>query len=363
VNGAFPVRETRRRPVRRASGKARRNFSKAWKNPCRGLPRLGKSAVARGGGTLALAIAAAALAAACDRRPAPPARADSPETLEVRAEVAPERARVGDPLRIELTVEHAAGASLAMPEPADVFEVRRRSVESERLEDGRARTHARYEAICFEVGRHVVFTNAVVQVGADGARVEAPPPAAAIEIVSVLGEALEGPRDIKPPLPWPPPIPRWVWALPLVLLAAALLALAIRAWTRRARRRPAPPPPPPDRAALEALDRLRQRGWIEEDRPEPFYVELSRIVREYVEQRFGLRAPERTTEEFLREAAASNALAPEHQALAGAFLEECDRVKFARARPRPADMRRALEIAERLVRETAANPLERKEAP
>ena len=151
----------------------------------------------------------------------------------------------------------------------------------------------------------------------------------------------------------PPPLPRWVWAIPTIILAALATALLVRAGLRRRRRRPAPPPPPPHAAALDALARLRERGWIEAGAVEPFFVEVSRIVRVYIEGRFGLRAPEQTTEEFLRAAGASAALAPEARALAAAFLEQCDLVKFARARPGAAEMRGALAAAERLVRETA----------
>src|SRR5258707_12752244 len=66
--------------------------------------------------------------------------------------------------------------------------------------------------------------------------------------------------------------------------------------------------------ALAALQRLRQ------DSPtvEVFYTRLSDIVRQYIEDRFGLHAPERTTEEFLAEAS----LPPDNMTLLDAFLQE-----------------------------------------
>ena len=85
---------------------------------------------------------------------------------------------------------------------------------------------------------------------------------------------------------------------------------------------------------------------------EEFYTRLSDIVRHYLEGRFYLRAPERTTEEFLYEVSQDNALAQEHKDLLGAFLQESDLVKFARHHPEQSDMQRALEAAEKFVRDT-----------
>jgi hypothetical protein len=61
-----------------------------------------------------------------------------------------------------------------------------------------------------------------------------------------------------------------------------------------------------------------------------FYFELSMFLRRYIEDRFGLRAPERTTEEFLREARGRPALGTRDVELLERFLGHCDMVKFAK---------------------------------
>src|ERR1035438_8212912 len=106
---------------------------------------------------------------------------------------------------------------------------------------------------------------------------------------------MEDIRDIKGLVPLPH---NWWW-LWLLLGLAAILALAYWLWKRR---QPtdatnALPPPTPYELAIRALQQLR-----EENPPvEEFYTRLSDIVRRYLEGRFYLRAPERTTEEFLYE--------------------------------------------------------------
>ena len=87
---------------------------------------------------------------------------------------------------------------------------------------------------------------------------------------------------------------------------------------------------------------------------DPWYVELSDIVRRYVEERFALRAPELTTEEFLFEAGRSAELSSSHRGLLSDFLERCDRVKFARYTPGADESRQAFEVAERFLAESRA---------
>jgi hypothetical protein len=154
---------------------------------------------------------------------------------------------------------------------------------------------------------------------------------------------MEDIHDIKGLVPLPH---NWWWLLVLV----AVLALAYWLWKRRQSTDPisTPPPPTPYELAIRALQQLR-----EENPPvQEFYTRLSDIVRHYLEGRFHLHAPEQTTEEFLYEVSENNVLTQEHKDLLGAFLQESDLVKFARHHPEQSDMQRALEAAEKFVRDT-----------
>jgi hypothetical protein len=62
-----------------------------------------------------------------------------------------------------------------------------------------------------------------------------------------------------------------------------------------------------------------------------FSIEVSEVVRSYIEQRFNVRAAHQTTEEFLHSLMEpSDALLNQHQESLGAFLHHCDLAKFAR---------------------------------
>ena len=143
------------------------------------------------------------------------------------------------------------------------------------------------------------------------------------------------------------------WVLWLFVAAAALVVAGVAAWfvRRRLARRSeelASPPPPPHVVAWERLQRAL--GLIHE--AEQFCMEVSQIIRVYLEERFNLHAPDRTTEEFLLELQSSQRLAGEHKQLLADFLGECDMVKFAKAEPPEQELRNLHEAASRLVGET-----------
>ena len=167
-------------------------------------------------------------------------------------------------------------------------------------------------------------------------------------------------RDIKGLVPLPI---SWWW---IAALIAVLVVGAVAFWLWK-RRKPMAATgtvalPNPFEVAVEALRKLREQNPPVEE----FYNRLSSIVRQYLEDQFALRAPERTTEEFLYEVSSNGSLIPDHKELLARFLQESDLVKFARLQPEPADRQRAFEAAEKFVTETgwrASLPASRESEP
>jgi hypothetical protein len=84
---------------------------------------------------------------------------------------------------------------------------------------------------------------------------------------------------------------------------------------------------------------------------------VSDTVRQYLEERFNFRAPERTTEEFLHELKATDLLLADQKDSLGEFLSVCDMVKFARYEPGEPELQALYESAVRLVDETEPEPV------
>lgn len=127
----------------------------------------------------------------------------------------------------------------------------------------------------------------------------------------------------------PHPLPLWVWFLiALLILVAIRLYQAFLAWKAR---RAADFYAQAEEAyedALEELEKIHQRLGIEPCRL--YAIEVSTVVRRYIERRFNIHAPTRTTEEFLQEARTSPLLSEKYQNQLGHFLKCCDFLKFAK---------------------------------
>ncbi len=159
-------------------------------------------------------------------------------------------------------------------------------------------------------------------------------------------------RDIRGPIdiesPW-----TWLWAALALAAVTAGILLAWRWWQRKQQSGEVGAPGlSPEEAARRRLQAAL--AWIED--PERFVVEVSEAARDYLEGRFGLRAPERTTEEFLAELTGSVALDGRHKELLADFLTRCDLVKFARVVVDQSELQALHQAAVRLVEETVPSP-------
>ena len=153
----------------------------------------------------------------------------------------------------------------------------------------------------------------------------------------VTGGMETDPKKDLPPLSWR--LVGWVALVVLVVLVILVgLVWLVRYVSRRVKEHRMSPI---ERAWVE-LDRLIKKGLPGRGRYKDFYVELTMVVRRYVQRKYGIKAPHLTTEEFLREVAgdasrvsglASNVLSLRK------FLESADLVKFAgvEATPEMAD--------------------------
>jgi len=201
-------------------------------------------------------------------------------------------------------------------------------------------------------GRHALSGLVLV----DGDRRSALPPTE----VEVLLDLPPGqlPRVAAPLPPLELPLPA-ASTRPFALGLAVFLALWLLAVIAAGRRRVVPvvAPRPPELLAIEALAALRRRPPQTPEEVSAFVDAASGVLRLYVERRFELRAPECTSEEFLEQAARHPALADWRPRLSG-FLSTSDLVKFARARPRPADVLALLDTAEALVVATCTVPVD-----
>jgi hypothetical protein len=218
-----------------------------------------------------------------------------------------------------------------------------------------------YDLIAYDTGDDLVPGGQIGWRGPDGELQTTYLPDTPVSIVSVLPTAPDSTeplpleeldlRDIKAPVSPPAaPWPLW-WIAAGVVIGLSLGTYLFRALNRR--RTPAERAALPHETALARLAALRDGSMLGDSRLEEFYIELSTIVRSYLEARFSVRAPEMTTEEFLQAAHGGSALTGEQRGSLQVFLTEADLVKFARAHPDASEAERAWMAAEDFVTATA----------
>jgi len=112
---------------------------------------------------------------------------------------------------------------------------------------------------------------------------------------------------------------------------------------------------PAHEVAYERLRALVGAELVEQGRVKEFYERISDILRHYIEDRFGLRAPERTTEEFLSEIAGTDVLSGREKERLGRFLAHCDLVKFARFEPTNQQIQESFDLVKTFIEETKSD--------
>ena len=166
------------------------------------------------------------------------------------------------------------------------------------------------------------------------------------------------PADVKGaaslPRPWPVTLLLWAAGVLAVLLAVAWWARRKRGPVVRQARRlaPLPPPIPAHIWAMAELSKLLAEKLPENGRTQEFYYRINAIVREYIERRFGLRAAEQTSEEFIVAVSRSGDLFDSQKQLLRQFTSACDPVKYARATPSAGDIEWVVETARGFIQAT-----------
>jgi hypothetical protein len=130
------------------------------------------------------------------------------------------------------------------------------------------------------------------------------------------------------------PLSYWIIGILIALLVAALIYLIVRKIQKRMKEKASGPeiPKTPEEIAEERFKTLAQSSLLREGRIKEYYIELSEIIRHYLEGRHKVSAPDRTTTELFRELKNSSI----SQSLVGEIknlLSLCDLVKFAKFIP------------------------------
>ena len=242
-------------------------------------------------------------------------------------------ARLGDPIRLTLTLHHDA---TARPEAPDLPQILRDF--SPRCADWHQREVAtgvelaqECELRLYELGLHEVPAVAVPFVTTAGDTLLRTTQPLAIEVISARSEGEDQLRDIKPPVLISGGVPLWV-VVAIGLLALVLCTLGgIWLWRRRTRTPEPPPPPEPIDYAAE-FARIAESGLLERGEFKTYYSLLSENLRRFLEESLAVEAMEQTTSELADALQGAEVEGAIRQQIID-YLAAADLVKFARFHP------------------------------
>lgn len=264
---------------------------------------------------------------------------ESPESLPaIQVQVSNEEPLVGEVVDVQLRV--SAKERLALPPVDDWLDpsIELLNSESTVLEsvNGWRRDH-HLQVTLFQVTNVTLFAEAKVS-SLDEEPVEIELPFQSLSVQSVLEDENASPmfgREDLPDFRGPEAIRRYrrnLW-ISLGVLLTLLIVGAVIAWRIARRPKPVPPPIPPHLVATRAMETLRESDIWHKPDVDACAVELSFILRRYIEDRFDIQAPEQTTEEFLETVEQSAPWSETEQAGLSRFFSVADQIKYAAARP------------------------------
>lgn len=277
--------------------------------------------------------------------------------VRVTVVVDPPRLTLSDEARLTLSIEYEEGVSVNFPpfgKKIGGFLIRDARKPLGKSVDGRHLIEETFVLEPSEIGRLVIWPINVTytddRADGDGKQHSLRTEELSVNVTSVVepdDASLANLRPVSSPLELPFPFDWKLWSFVVGVTLAAVGAMLFW-WRSKSIERAKIRIFTPGELASLALDKLRESKLAEQD-AKLYYVELTGIVRLYIERTTGIRAPEQTTEEFMREIAGRETFASEQSVRFRNFLEAADLVKFAAHRPRPEDIEESFARAEDFV--------------
>ncbi|MCP5544532.1 MAG: DUF4381 domain-containing protein [Akkermansiaceae bacterium] len=145
-----------------------------------------------------------------------------------------------------------------------------------------------------------------------------------LTVSSVLAQEAEDIRGPKPPVELPDTVPVTPWGMYALIAFIALGIIGGLLWWLLRKQVVATTP---EEIARKELSRLRAKCDLM--KADEFAEAASGVLRRFIECRFGVAAPKRTTEEFLQEVVRGAHGLEDRAETLREFLRACDLVKFA----------------------------------
>ncbi len=284
------------------------------------------------------------------------------QNTRVEAKIDQTTIRIGDQTKLHLIVHQPAGMHVNFPKLADTLTGKVQIVGAGKPDTTADKNDAKnitvdqtYTITGFDAGTYSIpsFT-----FGTSGGPLKTNE--LTLQVATVKVDTTKGIYDIKQPLVVSYTFFDWLkdnWYLVALPLAAILFIIwLVRYLKKRPKKEPVfeivrQPVLPPNQVALSKLKELRERKLWQQGDVKQYHSELSDIIREYVEKRYGIKAHEKTTDEIFAGLKYLD-ITEENKSLLWQMLKLADLVKFAKEKPLPPDNEQSMDNAINFVLKT-----------
>ncbi|MDW3648063.1 MAG: hypothetical protein R8P61_13430 [Bacteroidia bacterium] len=265
---------------------------------------------------------------------------------------------LGDPLTLTLSVKHPEGAEVTFPPFLDtlggfeVLDVTPINLDQSTTDWVRSQ---RITVIRFDTGSFKIPSQKLMYQSsgtAEPVRLNSNP--LIIDVIGIEVDTTQTYRPIKGianvSYSWDE---IWPWLL-IVLTASAIIGYLVFRFTRKKELptiRIAPPPVPPNEIAMRKLAKLEGEKLWQKGELKEYYVQLTGIIREYIEGLYRVPALESITDEIIRDLKQTPTPQKQLDKLAP-FLQMADLAKFARFKPTDMENMGNMDVAREFIKET-----------
>ena len=278
----------------------------------------------------------------------------SAQNIQAEAKLQQYTIRIGDQTKLFLTVHQPAKEHVNFPKLTDtitgkiqVVGANKPDTSYDQNDHSLLTVTQSYTITCFDAGTYTIPS---FSIGTAGGVIKTNELTLQVETVKV--DTTKAIYDIKQPitvsytfLDWLKD--NWYWIVLPLLIVGLVLGLI---WYLRSRPKvePLAGAPrlvvPPHVTALNQLKQLKDKKLWQQEEVKQYYIELSDIIREYLEKRYAIKTHEKTTDEIF-DSLKRIIITDTNRSKLRHILVLADLVKFAKEKPLPAENEESIEIA------------------